>query len=90
MFCMIIVYRRASNFEEMIEELKGQLDEMDFIGEYERAQEEIDGMYGEEYYIEDPGDLKFAPTSPNPAIGDDFISQKSSPEFYNQLKQKSN
>jgi hypothetical protein len=77
---------RARNFEEMMEDLRAQLDEMDFIEEYQRAQEENDHMYGEEYYIEDPGDLRFAPMSPNPAIGDDFNSQRTSPEFNNHLK----
>jgi len=65
----------------MLESLKNQLKEIDFIEEYERAQEENDALYGEEYYLEDPGDLRMVPGSPNPAIGDDFPSQQSSPEF---------
>jgi hypothetical protein len=77
----------------MLEELQGQLEEMDFVKEYYRAAEEDneEGMYAEEYYLEDPGDLRMVPMmSPNPAIGDDFPSQRSSPEFNYQLKQKSN
>ena len=52
--------------------------------EYDRAAEEEneEGMYAEEYYLEDPGDLRMVPMmSQNPAIGDDFPSQRSSPEF---------
>lgn len=85
----ILLNSRATNFEEMLEGLKAQLNELDFIQEYDRAQEENDAFYGEEYYLEDPGDLRLVPSSPNPAIGDDFISQKSSPEFNYQQKQKS-
>ena len=43
--------RQALNYEELIQNLKEQLDQFDFIAEHERAQEENEAY--EEYYLED-------------------------------------
>jgi hypothetical protein len=46
-----ISFRQAINYEELIHNLKEQLDQFDFIAEHERAQEENEAY--EEYYLED-------------------------------------
>ena len=48
---IFISYRQAMNYEELIHNLKEQLDQFDFIAEHERAQEENEAY--EEYYLED-------------------------------------
>jgi hypothetical protein len=80
------IYSRALNYEELIQNLKEQLDEFDFIEEYERAMEEAEAY--EEYYLEDQdGGGEGTPNlNHNGGIGMGYHSQKSSPEFNVNLK----